>query len=268
MFLPVQSTMQQINVFHQFFVFVLGCCLGSFFNVVIHRLPAGESLVSPGSCCPTCKHRIAFYDNIPLLSYLLLKGKCRYCRVGISIRYPLVEAVTGGLAFFLFRLHGLDVQFFIELFLVSVLVIITFIDLDTYTIPNTLSLGGLIIGVVLSFFSERVSWFDSLLGLLIGGGFLYLIAIGYEFLRHQEGLGMGDVKLMGMIGAFVGWPGVVFTTLAASLLGTLVGGIVMWRSRKGLATMLPFGPFLSIGAVCYLFWGEGLFNWYLGVVLG
>lgn len=255
-------------VFLQIMVFVMACCIGSFFNVVIHRLPAGESIVRPGSHCPGCKHPIAFYDNIPLLSFLILMGKCRYCREPISVRYPLVEALTGLLALLLFRLHGVQVQFLIDFFFVSLLILITFIDLDTYTIPNVLSLSGIVAGLALSFFSLRVSWFDSLLGIVLGGGFLYLIAVGYQYLRHQEGLGMGDVKLLGMVGAFLGWPGVLFTVLSGSVVGTLVGGVVMWRSRKGLNTMLPFGPFLSLGAITYLFWGQSFFRWYMETFVG
>ena len=253
--------------YQQAMVFMMACCMGSFFNVVIHRLPAGESIVRPGSHCPRCSRPIAFYDNIPLLSYLILRGKCRTCQAPISFRYPMVEAATGLLALLLFRLYGLHFQFFIEFVLVSLLILITFIDLDTYTIPNVLSLSGIGAGLAFSFFSIRVTWWDALLGLALGGGFLYLIAIVYEYLRHQEGLGMGDVKLLGMIGTFVGWPGVVFTVFAASVVGTMVGVTVMWRSRKGLGTMLPFGPFLSFGAVCYLFWGEAFFRWYLGMFL-
>ena len=251
----------------QIMVFAVGCCLGSFYNVVVHRLPSGSSIVRPGSHCPQCKHPIAFYDNMPLLSYLILLGKCRYCRAPISIRYPIIEALTGLLTLFLFRHYGFHAQFFIELLFVSLLVVITFIDLDTYLIPDVLSLSGVAAGFALSFLSIRLTWWDSLLGILLGGGFFYLIAVGYQYIRHQDGLGGGDIKLLGMIGGFVGWPGVVFTVLAASVVGTAVGLVVMWRTRKGLTTMLPFGPFLSAGAVAYIFWGTEFYRWYLGVVL-
>lgn len=254
--------------FQQAMVFTVACCIGSFFNVVIYRLPSGQSLVSPASHCPGCNHPIAFYENIPLLSFLFLRGKCRYCRVPISFRYPLVELLTGLLALALFRHWGLHAQFAIESFFVSLLILITFIDLDTYLIPNVLSLSGLAAGILFSFFSVRVTWLGGLIGALVGGGFLYLIALGYELIRHQEGLGMGDVKLLAMIGAFLGWSGVIFTVLSASVVGTLVGGVVMWRSKKGLATMIPFGPFLSLGAVCYIFWGESFFRWYVGLFAG
>jgi leader peptidase (prepilin peptidase) / N-methyltransferase len=259
------------EIFHavlRTFSFMVGACLGSFFNVVIHRLPAKESLAYPGSRCPRCRHAIAFYDNIPVLSYFLLRGKCRHCRSPISFRYPLVEALTGAMSLLLYNRYGLHAQFLIEFSFVAVLIVIAFIDFDTYTIPDVLSLPGIVAGLGLSFFSVRVTWIDSLLGTLLGGGCLYIIAYGYQRLRHQEGLGGGDIKLLGMIGAFVGLPGVVFTVLLASLVGSATGLFLMARSRKGLSTMVPFGPFLAFGAVCYLFWGADFFRWYLNEFAG
>ena len=249
-------------------VFLVGCCFGSFYNVLIHRLPAQESIVRPGSHCPRCSHPISFYDNIPIISYAILRGKCRYCGERISLRYPLVEGLTGALALLLFLRCGLTPQFFIDCILVSLLIIITFIDLDTYTIPDALSVPGIVAGFALSFLALRFSWLDSLIGISVGGGSFYLIAVGFEYFRHKEGLGGGDIKLLAMIGAFLGWPGVVLTVLAASLIGTVVGVVVMWRSRKGLDTRIPFGPFLACGAVLYLFWGEAFYRWYVGDILG
>jgi leader peptidase (prepilin peptidase) / N-methyltransferase len=255
-------------IMQKVFVFFVGCCLGSFYNVLIHRLPAGESIIQPGSHCPQCKHPISFYDNIPLLSYFVLMGKCRHCGKPIPLRYPLVETLTGGLALLLFLRYGWNPQFFLECVFVSLLLIITFIDLDTYLIPDVLSVSGIVAGFAFSFLATRLSWLDSLLGIILGGGFFFLIAIGYQVLRHKEGLGGGDIKLLAMIGAFLGWPGVVFTVLAASLVGTVVGVVIMWRSRIGLGAMLPFGPFLASGAILYLFWGEEFYRWYIGDILG
>jgi leader peptidase (prepilin peptidase) / N-methyltransferase len=246
----------------QILVFFLGCCLGSFLNVVIYRLPQALSIVSPGSHCPRCKHDVAPYDNIPLLSYLILRGRCRHCGAAISLRYPLIEALAGLLTLFLFRNHGWQAQFFIELLFTYSLLVIFFIDLDTMLIPDIISLSGIAIGLATSFFTPRLTWLDSLLGILLGGGFFYLIAIGYRWWRGQEGLGGGDIKLLAMIGAFLGCPGVVCTILAGSISGTIVGLIVMRRSRQGLTTMLPFGPFLALGALGYLFWGETFVTWY------
>ena len=260
--MPIPAGVQEV------FVFLVGCCFGSFYNVLIHRLPAGESIVRPGSHCPRCSHPIAFYDNIPLLSYLLLGGKCRHCGECIPLRYPLVEALTGVLTALLFLRSGPEPQFLIEWILVSLLIIITFIDLDTYLIPDVLSVPGMVVGFACSFFSLRLSWLDSLIGIVLGGGFFYLVAVGFVYLRHKEGLGGGDIKLLAMIGAFLGWPGVVFTVLAASVIGSVAGVVVMVRTRKGLGAMLPFGPFLASGAVLYLFWGDEFFHWYVNDVLG
>jgi leader peptidase (prepilin peptidase) / N-methyltransferase len=256
------------SLLQQIFVFFVGCCFGSLYNVIIHRLPQHDSIVRPASHCPRCNHPISFYDNIPLVSYLLLWGKCRYCGERISLRYPFVEILTGLVVLLLFLHYGWVPQFFIESVLASLLIVITFIDLDTYLIPDVLSLSGMILGFAFSFMTPRLSWADSLLGIVLGGGFFYLIAIGYQYFRHKDGLGGGDIKLLAMIGAFLGWPGVVFTVLTASLMGTMVGGVVMWRSRKGLGTMLPFGPFLASGALLYLFWGELFYRWYVTDILG
>jgi leader peptidase (prepilin peptidase)/N-methyltransferase len=146
---------------------------------------------------------------------------------------------------------------------VSLLIIITFIDLDTYLIPDVLSVSGILIGWIASFATPRLAWWDSLVGILLGGGFFYAIAVAYRALRKQDGLGGGDIKLLAMIGAFTGWPGALFTVLASSLVGTTMGAVIMLRSKRGLATMIPFGPFLALGAVSYLLWGEAFYVWYL-----
>ncbi len=250
----------------QVLMFGFGCCLGSFFNVVIYRLPHGKSIVSPGSHCPQCQKAIAAYDNIPLLSYVLLRGRCRHCGVHIPWRYPLVELLAGVMFVLLFRRYGWQVQFFVELFFACCLFVIFFIDLDTYLIPDVISLPGILVGFATSFVSPRLGWFDSLAGILLGGGLFYAIAIGYQWFRGQEGLGGGDIKLLAMIGAFMGWSGVVFTILLSSVTGAVVGLIAMQRSQKGLSTMLPFGPFLVLGAICYLFWGETFLKWYWGTI--
>lgn len=247
----------------QVFVFILGCCLGSFFNVVIYRLPAKLSIVQPGSHCPQCSRPIAFYDNIPLISYLILMGKCRHCRAPISFRYPTVEALTGTIALLLFQQYGFSMQLLGESIFVSLLILIAFIDLDTFTIPNILSLPGIAAGLAFSFLTPRLSWQDSLLGILLGGGFLYAVAVAYQFFRRQEGLGGGDIKLLAMIGAFLGSAGVLFTIMLASVVGAMAGIAVMRRTRAGLTAMVPFGPFLSLGAICYLVWGQSLVHWYV-----
>lgn len=265
----------------QIIAFMLGSVLGSFYNVVIYRLPLGQSIVRPASRCPACGHAIAAYDNIPLVSYLLLGGRCRSCKSSISLRYPLVEGTSGLLALLLFRRYGLHPQLPIEFIFCSLLLIITMIDIDTFLIPDVLSLPGILLGLAFSFLTTRhllsdhlppFLWWEtpvgSLLGIVLGGGIFYLIATGYAFLRHKEGLGGGDIKLLGMIGAFTGWKGVVFTILASSVSGMIIALPLMWKSGKGLGSALPFGPFLAFGAGAYIFWGEPLIHWYLTGLLG
>ena len=266
----------------QIFAFIVGCILGSFYNVVIYRLPLGQSIVRPASRCPACGNAIAAYDNIPLASYLLLGGRCRHCKVSISLRYPFVEGLSGLLALLLFRRYGLHPQLAIEFIFCSILLIITMIDLDTLLIPDILSLPGIVLGLGLSFFTPRnllyllppqlpLWWHNplgSLLGIILGGGVFYLIAVGYALVRHKEGLGGGDIKLLGMIGAFIGWKGVAFTILISSVSGMIIALPLMWRSGKGLGSTLPFGPFLAFGAVSYIFWGELFYHWYFSDLLG
>jgi leader peptidase (prepilin peptidase) / N-methyltransferase len=252
----------------QILVFMLGCCFGSFYNVVIYRIPRKESIVSPGSRCPGCGSAIAAYDNIPVVSYLLLGGKCRRCGASISVRYMLVEILTGILALLLFRRYGLHPQLGIEFIFLSLLLIIAMIDLDTFLIPDFLSLPGVILGFAFSFFTPRLFWSDSLIGIFLGGGLLYLIATLYSLLRKKDAMGGGDIKLLGMIGAFVGWQGVVFTVVVSSFVGTIIALPLMWRSGKGLGSEIPYGPFLAFGAACYIFCGQLVWNWYFTELLG
>ncbi len=248
--------------------FVVGCIFGSFYNVVIYRLPLGQSIVRPASKCPACGHAIAAYDNIPLVSYLLLGGRCRHCKAAISLRYPLVEGLSGLLALLLFRRYGLHPQLAIEFIFCSLLLIITMIDLDTMEIPNILSLPGIVLGLALSLFTPGLSWWESLLGIMAGGGIFFLIAAVFALVRRKEGLGMGDIKLLAMIGAFIGWKGVVFTILVSSVSGMIIALPLMWRSGKGLGLAVPYGPFLAFGAVSYIFWGGLFYHWYFSDLLG
>lgn len=252
----------------QIMSFILGCCFGSFYNVVIYRVPRDESIVSPGSRCPGCGSSIASYDNIPIVSFLLLGGKCRHCGTSISFRYPAVEILTGLFAFLLFRRYGLHPQILIEFIFLSMLLIIAMIDFDTFLIPDVLSLPGIVLGFAFSFFTPRLTWSDSLIGVLAGGGSLYLIATLYALLRKKEGMGGGDIKLLGMIGAFIGWQGVVFTVFLASVTGMIIALPMMLRGGKGFGSEIPFGPFLAFGAACYVFWGQIAWHWYVSQVLG
>ncbi|MCP4749170.1 MAG: prepilin peptidase [Desulfobacteraceae bacterium] len=245
------------------FVFFTGLCIGSFLNVCIHRLPSELSIIKPASCCPKCGNPIRWLDNIPIISYILLRGSCRICQTAISIRYPLVEFISGLFALATYLHFGLHIHAIIYFLFICGLLTITFIDIDHQIIPDIISLPGIPIGFAASFLLPNLQWTESLLGLLLGGGSLYLLAIGYQFITGNDGMGGGDIKLLAMIGAFIGWKGVFFTVMVSSFIGTAVGLLLMIKSRKGIKLRIPFGPFLSIGAILYLFFGPQLIYWYL-----
>ncbi|MHB8057976.1 MAG: prepilin peptidase [Desulfuromonadaceae bacterium] len=247
------------------FAFVFGTLVGSFLNVCICRLPKDESIVSPPSHCPFCSYQIRWYDNIPLLSYLLLRGKCRGCGARISIQYPFVELLNGVLTMLLFLRFG-PTPVFAALFLFcSALVVITFIDIEHQIIPDEISLPGIIVGFALSFFLQGHGWLNSLLGILLGGGSLLLVAYSYQRLTGKEGMGGGDIKLLAMMGAFLGWKAVPFIIFASSLIGSVVGISIMLLQKKDTKLAIPFGPYLAVGAVLYIFYGKALILWYLGL---
>lgn len=233
---------------------LFGAIVGSFLNVVILRLPVeGGSVAFPASHCPRCQTPLAWYDNIPVFSYLYLRGKCRYCHTGISLQYPVVELSMALLTMALVRQFGFNwISAGYFLFTASLLVII-WIDLYHQIIPDVISLPGILVGFIFSFFSPSLSWQDSLIGILAGGGVLYAIAIGYYLWKKQEGMGGGDIKLLAMIGAFLGWQSLPFVIFASSLTGAVIGIVVMVKEGKGGKTRIPFGPFLSLAALAYLF---------------
>lgn len=245
------------------YIFLIGICIGSFLNVCIFRIPEGKSIVYPPSACPACGNGIRWYDNIPVLSYLLLRGKCRHCRYPISVRYPLVELLTGLFAWVTWMTFGFQWDTVIFFILIAALITITFIDLDHRIIPDIISLPGIPLGFLASFALSNVTWLESLLGIVIGGGILLIIAVGYKLLTGKEGMGGGDIKLLAMIGAFLGWQGVLFTIMISSFTGTIVGLMLMLRSNQGTKLAVPFGPFLAIGAITYLFFGSQLIEWYI-----
>lgn len=244
---------------------VLGTAVGSFLNVCIARLPAGESIVSPPSHCPRCQMQIAPYDNIPLLSYALLRGRCRGCGLPIAWRYPAVEALTGLLYVIVIAWFGWSAWAGASLLFVSALVVVTFIDLDHQIIPDEISLPGIVIGFLIALSGVGPPWLDSLLGILLGGGTLWAVAAGYEWLRGQEGMGGGDIKLLAMIGAFLGWRAVLVTLMVGSLTGAVVGGARIAFRRADSQVPIPFGPFLAFGAFVALLFGEQLIDWYIGL---
>jgi leader peptidase (prepilin peptidase) / N-methyltransferase len=244
------------------YIFFIGMCIGSFLNVCIYRLPAGKSIVRPASACPACGTTIRWYDNIPLISYVILRGRCRGCKVSISIRYPIIELLSGLFAMISWMHYGYGLPCLIYFILIAALLVITFIDIDHRIIPDIISLPGILLGFVASFIMPQLNWYDSLIGIAAGGGSLLAVAWGYQLITGKEGMGGGDIKLLAMVGAFLGWKGVLFTIMASSLIGTAVGMVVMLRSGKGIKMALPFGPFLAMGAILYIFLGQQLIGWY------
>lgn len=246
------------------FGFLLGAVFGSFLNVCIYRIPAGESIIRPRSRCGSCGGAIKWFQNLPILSFLVLRGRCANCGESISWRYPLVEMLTGGLFALLVLRFGPQPFVVVLMLFVAILVAITFIDLDHQIIPDCISLPGILAGFFCSsLVLPWMTWLDSLLGIVVGGGSLYLVAAGYYLLTGKEGMGGGDIKLLAMIGAFLGWKAVLPVVFFASVLGTLVGVPVMLISRADGKLAIPFGPFLATGALLYLFWGPLIINWYL-----
>lgn len=365
-------------------IFVLGSIIGSFLNVCIYRLPRDKSVVFPSSFCVSCKKPIKFYDNIPILSYVLLRGRCRECGDRISVRYPVVELVTACLFLLAYKKAGVSMELFIFWLFISVLIVISFIDLEFQIIPDILSIGGIVAGLAVSFLRPHFTFMEAFLGTLVGGGILFVIAKGYElsqslkspyfrskefsdrdlkeenlwdaiekdhygtaapvsgdaldrlnkFLedpsfygmwyekcstdvreyfvkahrrligkskdyrsegfenlsslqqKHvlklnrlmlqatypetcpdREGMGYGDVKLLAMVGSLCGAKGAVFTLIAACVSGSMVGIPLMIAKGKGTKYAIPFGPFLSLGALVYLFFGDAIVNGYVNLLV-
>ena len=255
------------ELFVQIFVFIFAAVIGSFLNVCICRIPLGLSIVHPPSNCPACHTKIRGYDNIPILSYLILRGRCRECRATISIRYPFVEFLSAVLALMLFEKFGLGADFFVFTIFTFALVVITFIDFDHKIIPDRISLPGIPLGFLASLLLTRITYLDSLIGLVAGGGFLFFVALFYSLLFKKEGMGGGDIKLLAMIGAFVGWQGVIFVVFFSSLVGSIAGILYIVLSGKGSRSPIPFGPFLALGAYAYLLVGEVLIDFYMASLL-
>lgn len=245
--------------------FIFGAAIGSFLNVCIFRLPENNSIIKPSSQCPYCHHPIRFYDNIPIISYFVLQGKCRDCRGRISWRYPLVEIITALLSLILFLKFGLSLNFLVFFIFTAVLIVITFIDLDHQIIPDVLTLPGIPLFFLAAVFLVKVPWKDALIGLLIGGGVLMTIAIVYEFITKREGMGGGDIKLLAMIGGFFGWQSLIFVLLFSSFTGAIIGITAMIIKKQDTKYAVPFGPFLSAAAVAYIFWGEAFMRYLIPV---
>jgi len=244
-------------------VIILGLAWGSFLNVCIYRIPLKKSLISSRSHCPYCKHKIAWYDNVPLLSYLILKGKCRHCKHKISIQYPVVELLSVLLIFLAYLKFDLSWQFFSAFALISILIVVSFIDLNHRIIPDIISLPGMVLGLLFAYFNPQASLGASAIGFLSGGLSFYLLAYVGEAVFKKESMGGGDIKLAALLGTFLGWKNLIVVILLASFLGALIGGLRLTLSKSKKDKTIPFGPFLAIGSIIALFWGESLINWYL-----
>ena len=242
--------------------FVVGTAMGSFLNVCIMRIPHGQSVVSPGSFCPQCKHPVRWFDNVPLLNFVWLKARCRSCGRRLSWRYPFVECLNGLGYLAVVAQFGFSMDALVYALFLSILLVVAMIDFDHLMIPDVISLPGIVIGFFASAFIVQVGWLGSLLGIVLGGGILWILAILSPYLFGKEGLGGGDIKLMAMIGAFLGWQAVVMILFLASFAGAVVGVGLMAFRRIERGQYLPFGPFLAAGAVALLFFHRELFRIY------
>jgi len=253
------------------FAGVLGACVGSLLNVCIVRIPREESIVWPPSHCRHCDHHISWWENVPLLSYIILRGRCRECGEPISPRYTAVELLTIGFSIATWwRFH--DVRYYLAYFFLFIapLIVVSFIDIAHRIIPDVISIPGIAAGFAVNIlFAGRGGYgaaaIDSLLGMIIGGGFLFIVATAYEKIKKIEGMGGGDVKLAAMLGAFFGWRASIFILLVSSVTGSFFGLVLILLMRKTVKYAIPFGPFLAIGGLVYLFFGQRLINWYLGL---
>ncbi|WP_297889933.1 A24 family peptidase [Sulfurihydrogenibium sp.] len=264
----------EINVYElikMLAIFFLGLSIGSFLNVIIYRMPREMSIVYPPSTCPECKNRIKWYDNIPVISYIFLKGKCRFCKTPISVRYPTVEFITGVSALVSYLKFGFTVDFIFAFYFLASMIALSFIDWDFKIIPDEINYLGLLSGLIyagiksfqLKDFNPLI---NSFLGAVVGAGFLFLIFYFYLKVRKIEGLGLGDVKLLAFVGSYVGWFGALFTIFFGSVLG-LVASLYFMKKEKAddfMKLEIPFGPFLALAGVIYLFFGEKIYNFYFG----
>ncbi|PRX31140.1 leader peptidase (prepilin peptidase)/N-methyltransferase [Orenia metallireducens] len=243
-------------------IFILGLIIGSFLNVVIYRVPEGESIVFPASHCPNCQTNLKIRDLVPVVSFLFSGAKCRYCKEKISWQYPLVELLTGIIFLLLYWKYNLNIQFLSYLILSSLLITVSVIDFKYLIIPNQINYFGIIIGFILSIFFLNQSIYSVLLGILIPAAILLLIAI-----ISKGGMGMGDVKLIAMVGAFLGAKYGVAAIFLGAFIGSVVGGGLMLTGVKGRKDRIPFGPFISMGALVMVLWGDEIINWYLNFIM-
>lgn len=241
---------------------IIGLLLGSFYNVCIHRY-GRQSIIFPGSHCPNCKHKLTWWENIPLFSYALLQGRCRSCRQHISLRYPFIEALSGLLAFAFAWKFGFGIEWLVYMFFIGILLIASFIDFENYILPDIFTLGGGVLAVAASFILP-VGYKNGLIGAAIGAGFFLLLQQSYKFLRGIDGLGTGDIKLMILLGALIGWRGLPIMILLSAFSALIVSLFYLKKNTaKGMQTAIPFGPFLSLGAILQILFGNDIIQFYL-----
>jgi leader peptidase (prepilin peptidase)/N-methyltransferase len=247
-------------------LFAIGAIFGSFLNVCIHRMPRGRSIVSPPSTCPRCGTRIRPWDNVPILSYLLLRGRCRTCSSKISPRYLIVEILSGAIPVLIYWRFGIGRELFVFWPLVYVLLGISFVDLDHRIIPDKITLPGIVAGLIVAPLLGLTTFTGSLLGAAVGGGALYLIALLGVAVFKKESMGGGDIKLAAMLGAFLGWQTVLLLLFVAFLLGAIVGVFAMSTKGRQWDRTIPFGPFIAVGAFLATVWGDAALGWYLALL--
>jgi leader peptidase (prepilin peptidase) / N-methyltransferase len=242
---------------------ILGLVVGSFLNVCIYRLPRRESINWPGSHCTSCNRPLAWFENLPLVSWLALRGRCRSCKAAVSPIYPIVEATTGVVFVAALWLYGVTPLLAVRLLFACAMIVLFAIDLRHHLLPNVITVPGIVVGFAASLWLPP-GWRSSLIGLAVGGGVLFAIGEVYYRTRGVEGMGMGDVKMLAMIGAFLGWPLMLLTLILASFVGALAGALMMVSGRGGMKAALPFGTFLALGALASAVAGDRVIDWYIG----
>ena len=256
----------EIHLFVTVICAIVGLMVGSFSNVCVYRIPRGESVAFPGSHCPNCQHAIAWYDNIPLLSWLFLKGKCRHCSSKISGRYPFLELLMAVSWAWLAWHFGATPMLLQSIVLISLLWILTLIDLETGLLPNVLTLPGIVVGLLFAWWLGDIE--SALIGAVAGYTAFWLIARVFSLVMGVEAMGYGDFKLLAMLGAFMGWQALPFIVFMSSFIGAIVGIIYLKLTQQGKQTPIPFGPYLALAGMFWFLWGEAVLRWYTALLFG
>ena len=252
-----------LNLVFQIYIFVIGSVVGSFLNVCIYRIPLKKSIVKPRSFCPNCQTLIRWYQNVPVFSYFFLRGKCSNCGVQISPVYPFVELLTAVLFVLLYRYFGISALFFIYAYFACATIILIFVDYYHRLLPAVITFPSIAIGFATSFVNPYIGPRESGLGILIGGGILAVVYFFFKWVRKKEGLGDGDIVMLAMVGAFLGWQNVLLVLFFSSLVGSLIGFIFIFFLKKGADFLYPFGTFIGAAALPIMFWGEIFWNHFI-----